>query len=173
MSHDSERPLVAGETENSIIAAANYQIPVLWLSVFRPSDLLNVEMRLEDAEGNESIGPVPTLHASLEAAKGVYQERRSRLRSLIPEALHPHVDEWETLLASLTDRFVQVDLAEIWMMFSPSEFDAAIRDYLAGVDKTSPQGWQDLLAQANLDDPELARYGLRGYQWERALPWKD
>jgi hypothetical protein len=173
MSHNSEAPLVAAEAEDFIVAAASNQIPLLWLSLFRTSDLRNVDMPLEDAQGNESVGPAPTLLSALDLARAAYQERRTRLRGLIPLALLGHVDEWETLVASLTHRFVQIDLAEIWMMSSPEDFDDAIRDYLAGVNGTSDQGWLDLRSQANVDDPEVARYGLRGYQWEQPVPWND
>jgi hypothetical protein len=92
---------------------------------------------------------------------------------MAPTELHCHFDEWETLLALLSRRFVQLDLAEIWMMFVPAEFDVAIRGYLAGLDGTDDEGWKELVDQAALNDPDVARYGLRGYQWDAPVPWED
>jgi hypothetical protein len=172
--HDSDAPLVASEDgEQAIVAAASNQLPVLWLCLFQPADLMTVDMPLEDIEGHQSVGPVPTLFANLKSARASWRDREPSIRGVLPAELHRHVDEWERLLGGLPGQFVQIDLAELWMMDDPDAFEESLKSYLAGLDGTSPDGRRELLDQGCLDDPEVARYGLRGYQWDRPVPWED
>jgi hypothetical protein len=108
--------------------------------------------------------------------------RRTTLRAKIPADLHSHIDEWEALLASVNQPYIQIDLAEIWMMFMPDEFNQRIRRDLRAFEQGGDL-WRDVCAQAGVEmnlrsgetsfDPDVARYGLRGYQWDVPVPWKD
>jgi hypothetical protein len=71
-------------------------------------------------------------------------------------------------------------LAEIWMMFEEGEFEPQLRDWLTSIPTAAGKGWLEALGQANLPnsaggeyDAEVARFGLRGYGWERPVPWSD
>jgi hypothetical protein len=59
------------------------------------------------------------------------------------------------------------------MIFTDEDFRAALAGYFSGLDGTSDDGWAELTDQAVLEDAEVAKYGLRGYQWEAPLPWSD
>ena len=181
MAHGSPVPLTAAEHEEAILAAASNQIPLLWLSLFSEADLKMVDMALEDAEGNESRGPVPTLHAATPDAVVRYQGRSARLQAALPAALLIHMKEWELLLSSVTTSFVQIDLAEIWMMDTPEESERAFRSHVRAFEEGG-EAWAEACGQACLDvlpghaisfDPAVVRYGLRGYQWDRPVPWED
>src|SRR5688572_12720587 len=114
LSHDSATPLA--ESEGAIAAAANYQVPILWLSLFVTGDLRLIEVPLEDFDGNPTRGLIPTVHTSAESARRNYRARRESLLARIPAALHKHCQEWEVLLDGLSGTFVQIDVGEIWMM---------------------------------------------------------
>jgi hypothetical protein len=182
MAHRSSVPLTAAQSVDSILAAASYGIPILWLSLFAEADLESVEMALEDSDGQESMGLVPTLHTTVDGARSRYAARVVTLRKRIPGALHRHIEEWEALLASVRNGFVQIDLAEIWMMFAPAEFDVEVRNYLRAFDEAG-EFWGDVCSQAGLQteqgaiamsfDRETSRDSLRGYAWESPVPWKD
>ncbi|MBN2385147.1 hypothetical protein JXQ70_19915 [bacterium] len=173
LAHNSEVPIRVSEYEESIAASASNQIPVLWLCLFRVTDLKNIEIVCVDSVGHEEVCSVPTLHTRLETANAVYQDRRTRIRNRLPDDLQGHIDEWEDFIASIKEGFVQVDLAEIWMMFEAGEFEKAIRDYLEGIEGTNDDGWLDIVDQAALDNPDVAKYGLRGYQWINPVPWSN
>jgi hypothetical protein len=182
MAHDSADPANGVSGTAKILAAANYQIPLLWLSLFDSEDVKAVEMPIEKADGSESTAPVPTLHAPIESARARYESRRALLLARLPVGLHTHVDEWERLLATVKHAFVQIDVAEIWMMFDPPEFDDAIRRHLPAFELGGAP-WREVCAQAGLEryadsddltfDPAVVRFGLRGFQWEEPVPWAD
>ena len=182
MAHGSPAPLTAAGSPDTILVAASYQIPLLWLSLFSESDLKTVEIVLEDAEGNETTGGVPTLEGATEILQTRYQVRARTLLARIPAELHPHIKEWETLLVSVKEPFMQIDLAEIWMMFMPDDLDHVIRGELRAFEEGG-ELWRNVCNQAGLEvdtasgrisfDPAIARYGLRGYEWYVPVPWSD
>ena len=88
MAHESATPVVAAQHEDKIVAAASYQVPLLWLALYSIADLESVDMMLEDDQGNASVGPVPTLHTSREA----YASEETG-RSEIYVRPFPNVDE--------------------------------------------------------------------------------
>lgn len=181
MAHASRRPLTA-RSEAHIVAAASYQLPLLWLTLFGADDLTTVTMPLEDAAGHESEGPVPTLHAPFDGACSRYAERRERVHEMLPATLHTHILEWDALQEAISQPNVQLDIAELWMMQSETEFEQDIRTFLGGLD-IGGAPWREVCEQAGLDvdpdtgevdfDPDLVRFGLRGYQWEAPVPWTD
>jgi hypothetical protein len=73
MCHNSPSPLTAAACEGDVIlAAASYQVPLLWLALFGSEDLTQVEMPMEDIEGSASTGKVPTLFAQVDVARSRY-----------------------------------------------------------------------------------------------------
>lgn len=180
MTHDSAKPLTASDASDAILAAASYQVPLLWLALFSTDNITSVDMPLEDVEGHESIGAVPTLLCPTSESKERYASLKPRLLNTVPAPLHPHIAEWETLLSEASGNFLQVDVAEIWMMFEEGEFETYLRSWIDGIAMCAGDGWSDALGQANLPpsadgefDVDVARFGLRGYRWHRRVPWTD
>jgi hypothetical protein len=46
-----------------------------------------------------------------------------------------------------------------------------VRDYLSGVNDPAVREWGILCSQAKLDDPEVRRYGIRGFPWHSTIKW--
>jgi hypothetical protein len=57
-------------------------------------------------------------------------------------------------------------------MSDPGEFDTALQNWLGAFSSETHAGWEELSLQACLEQPEVARYGIRGYQWTAELAWK-
>ena len=173
INHAENAPVSLDNQRGHWLLAASYQIPVLWLAMFSDADLTTVKTRLQTADGQEFTEDLPTLASPAQEAVRRYQSRRSLLHRKIPQNYSKHVDEWETFLAShLGLPVLQLEISELRMMSEPAEFDAALRNWLGAFSSEAHPGWEELCLQACLEDPEVARYGIRGYQWNVELNWK-
>ena len=173
INHAEGEPVSLDDQRGQWLVAANYQIPVLWLAMFSKEDIKTVPTRMHDASGNEVVEHVPSFMAPVAQAVLLYEARRPTLAAVIPERYRPYVDEWEAFIStSLCLPFVQLELTEIRIMEELQHFDLRVVDYLTAFSAASDPRWDDLRAQAALDDPQVARYGLRGYPWHSEVPWK-
>ncbi|HQS59700.1 MAG: hypothetical protein B7Y56_02885 [Gallionellales bacterium 35-53-114] len=173
INHSQIAAIAAENSEESCLLGANYQVPILWIALFEPSDLTFVSVSCMNDNGDELIEKIPTLFAPTTKAKSTYAARSVALaRSLGTENAH-HISEWETFLSSnLPASMLQIDLAELWMMYeNQTDLELDIREWLLGVKNPSGHEWENLCSQANLNDPEVRRYGLRGFPWQSKVQW--
>lgn len=173
MAHSNEHPTTADLMEDACLLAANYQVPILWLALFDGADVRYVEVPCSDAQGNDVLEKIPTLFASFEKASSAYAARRADLANALG-AVHANVlQEWDGFLSSTIQASnLQLDLVELWMMYDdPADVLLDVQDWIEGVTCQSGHGWQSLCSQAHLDDPEVSRYGLRGFPWNTELVW--
>ncbi|HEX8602340.1 MAG TPA: hypothetical protein VF774_06825 [Pseudoduganella sp.] len=173
MAHSNERATTAGVAEDTCLLAANHQVPILWLALFDDSDLTFVDVPCTDEEGNEVLERIPTFFTSLEKASATYGSRRTNLAAALGAASANVLREWEEFLSSaILQSRLQIDLIELLMMYDdPADFLLDVRDWSDGVACQSGHGWQSLCSQAHLDDPEVSRYGLRGFPWNANIRW--
>jgi hypothetical protein len=174
INHAEKAPVSLDNQRGNWLLAASYQIPVLWLAMFSDADLTTVKTRVLKADGVEVTEDLPTLASSTQEAIGRYQSRRSLLQRKIAPSYTQHMDEWESFMASdLRLPVLQLEFSELGMMWSDAaEFDAALRNWLGAFSSEDHPGWEELCLQACLEQPEVARYGIRGYPWNGGPDWK-
>lgn len=173
MNHAYDVATTSADAEESCLLGANYQVPVLWIALFEPTDLMFMPVPCTNDKGDERIELIPTLFAPASKAKSTYAARRTSLaRALGPESADP-IAEWEELLSThIPAASLQVDVGELWIMYeNPTDCELDLRDWLTGVVNQSGVGWANLCSQAKLDDPEVKRYGLRGFPWHSEVKW--
>jgi len=173
MNHEHREPLTAAQAESACLLGANYQIPVLWVALFRAADLTTMPVSCTADSGEEVIESVPTLFTTSEKARATYTTRSSALVKALGAENSSFIQEWESFLASeVRAPFLQLDLGELWMMYDPrSDLEVDLRDWLEAVDTRSGREWNSLSSQANLGREEVRRYGIRGFPWAAKLTW--
>lgn len=173
MNHSHSAATTAADAEESCLLGANYQLPILWVALFEPNDLTYVSVPCMNDDGDELIEKIPTLFAPSVKAKSAYAARRLSLTNALGTENAGPIAEWEDLLSShITAPFLQVDLAELWMMYEDrTDLELDLREWLSGVENHSGNGWKSLCSQANLNDPEVQRYGIRGFPWQCEVQW--
>jgi hypothetical protein len=173
MAHSSERAKTAELAEDACLLGANYQVPILWIALFDSSDLTYVDVPCTDSEGKDVLEKIPTLFTSYAKARAIYATRRAGLKNALAPAHHRALSEWDEFLAlKIHESVLQLDLIELWMMYDdPADLALDVQDWLKGVSSQSGHGWQNLCSQANLEDPEVSKYGLRGFPWNAKLAW--
>lgn len=173
MNHNQAGPVIGAELQEACLLAASYQLPILWLGLFDADDLVNVAVPCENEEGEAISEQVLTCFAPLEKARATYASRRERLHEALGPEHAPAVAEWDEFVASLSGSAVQIDLVELWMLYGDTAaLDEQIREWLAGLDDTASAQWASICDQANLDDADVRRYGVRGYPWNVEIAWQ-
>src|SRR5262249_26508251 len=124
-----------------------------WLCMFDPSNISVIET-------------IPQLSVTLKNALQRCDARKNLVLSMIPAKLHHHYDEWMNFLSAQQQPFLHLDISEIWAMAEDGEFEPYLNGLLKSFESTNPDDWKEILAQATIDNPEVARFGLRGYGWD-------
>jgi hypothetical protein len=173
MNHAVGAPTIAGEAEEACLLGANYQIPILWMAMFDSDDFTVVDVPFTNDDGEESVEKIPTLFAATGKAMKTYARRRSWLVDVLGVENVNTIAEWDAFLSTgVHEPTLQLDLIELWIMYdNAGDLELDVRDWLAGVSNQSKGGWDSLCSQANLDDPEVRQYGIRGFPWGATLPW--
>jgi hypothetical protein len=192
----------------TIVAAASYCYPILWWSIFGPTNIAARTEGWEDDDGNPIPVEVPTLITIPSAARQRACGRQDVFYTYFPATAAPIYQQWQSLLAQLDAPFVQLFTDEICMMSDPDPtktnvdryeraFQAASA-YVRAFEEGRVDDWMKLLRQVQIDlDPQTGRltylewengasrtltppeieaelgYRLRGYGWERPVPWPD
>ena len=163
--------------------AASNQVPLLWLSVFDTRSVHRAPRTVVGDDEQEQSVLVPNLHAPLPEALARFLDRRDYMLANLPAELRVHVAEWESLLRDSASGYCQLDPFEVWCMDAPEVFEESLSISLAAFVDRSLNGWIHLLSEAGFQaardrsgyvyDPDVVRFGLRGYQWNGLVPWAD
>jgi hypothetical protein len=164
--------------EHEPLLAANYQIPICWLSGFDESNIVIREVEMCDADGNPTESDrIPFLIASRELALQRSLEREPTIFQIVPSELRTHHQEWIGFLQGLPECFIQLDLSELWAMVDSETFAESLHRDLCAFQESRREAWAELLEQATISaddgsyDPATVRYGMRGYPWSATLAW--
>lgn len=172
VNHEEASPVTSEEPKGQWHLAASYQLPVMWLSLFDMSTVTEAEITVEDCDGNETKAKIPTFIATVDDAKELCARRRQRISAMLPESCQPYLADWQSYLDSkLTLANVQLEMSEIWMMFDEGEFLPHLQELQKAFDSDSRDDWDALLAQADVQDEDVARFGVRGYEWDCEIGW--
>jgi hypothetical protein len=169
-------------SELGVIAAANYCVPAFWLTLFRPEDLTHRDEH--HAPGGAAPAKVPA--AVTQTAQAIARARAQRPAVLdqVPARLAAHFDEFLALIESVPESCLRLDVMEIWgMQDVPQDFARQLARALSAPESQDPLHWVTAFSIAGFDidgktqavdfDNDSARFLLRGYKWQRAVPWQD
>jgi hypothetical protein len=162
-----------GMYPRSALLAANYSVPVLWLSLF-------------DTDG---LVTWPGIHGSTFTA--VVQPRsecigRSRARlgdwsRRWPDVFGDMSEPWLSYLRAVEHAYLAVWAEELsWMVDGDQTWAAELRGYLSCLDDPGSADFHEALDQSFLysDGSRLEPFGAiglvtAGYAWARQAPWED
>jgi hypothetical protein len=153
------------------LLAANYSVPILWLSLFDVDDLVTWP-------GSSDSSPFTTV---------------ARIRSTCIERSRTRVDNWSRwwpdVFQDMSERWlgyigaVEKPILAVWTeelseMTGDEQWADDLRAYLSGLDHPGSAGFRKALAQSYLDLTEkglepIGAVGLvtAGYAWGRPAPW--
>jgi hypothetical protein len=194
--HDGINPGWTGgvpDLEQQVLAEDVYCVPLLWLAMFRPADLVTATFPPEDPDDDE--GPV-------EATAPLAPKERAlaQLDAALP-ALHEifagagRLDDHAALLRqgveSMPGRFVTIELYEIAVLIDEEAFYRDLRAALGGLDRPGTQDRARLTELAQLregrpfpparlvldgpdapDDDLWNHSRLLGVSYLRPVPWE-
>ena len=169
--HYSSKALSPNDLGAVSLLTANYQIPITWLSLFSVPDLTSCTAEAMDGAGVVSSVVVPTVLAPAQQAAERSRSRERTLLSVLPDRVHHHIAEWYSLLPLIREPYLQLDAFEIWCMDAPEVFEQFFPAYLRAMDNPDDSAWSGILEQARVGEPEVERWGIRGYAWSIKAPW--
>jgi hypothetical protein len=182
-------------TSEAVAAGASSLYPVLWWSAFSPADLMLRTVEGEDEDGDPAQFSFPCPLTSLAVARAHAIARRPFFFSYFPETAAPIYQQWLALLDGIDAPFLSINTGDIWVMSEPEQSNAEIASYSRAFEDGQLEDWIALLRQVHIElDPATRQiiyrsldrhrqelpeleaqigYRLRGYGWERPVPWKD
>lgn len=158
------------------LAAGNYCIPLLWLSLFDPMDLTPWPCTLDPTETYTALAGERTRCVARSA------ERVARWSARWPD-LEAVAGPWQAFLNGLTVGALGVWTEDVSDMSGDDAFAADLRGWIGGLDAEDSPGFAAALAQSSLRlDPDVGGalrsiggepLGLvaAGYAWSTAVPW--
>jgi hypothetical protein len=169
---------------SQVLVAASNCLPPLWLACFTEADVVAKTMTLNDGSPfSYSYGIVDTALArqrvrarsdQLLAALSVSGETSAAVRAAI--------DQWPGFLDGVDTTHIHLEGYELMIMI-PDGFDDLFRTSLRAFTlplmrsgQTLPREWLEMLdvAQISPERPEeIEAHQLRGYAWERPVPWAE
>ncbi len=173
MVHDGPGPVRAVHlSEEFQLLSANYQVPILWLSLFSQDDLRRIALPLDEYGDGSTPETMPVMFARTTDALSRYAARKDALRLALDPQHHEQIDEWERFLEThMTLAYVQLDVEDFFG--ASDDFDAELAAWLDGVAQMKGDGWAHLCEVAVLDDPDVAHFGMRGSPHAAQLDWRE
>lgn len=170
-------------TDESVLVASNYHIPILWLAMFTKHDIVRVTTEIQDEDGNFTREEYPLLLVNSQIGKQRVIEREKTLFTILPLELKQYFQEWITFLNSVTSKYIALETCEIWIM--EDDFEDKLRKYLDSFDSLNVKDWEEILEQASMSinslfkkvsyDPNTVKFNMRGYKWVQpvTVTWRD
>jgi hypothetical protein len=154
-------------TATRVMRESKNSIPVLWFALFEPGPSHLFSLGLD---GGLYIS-VPALLSTTADARVRFRSRASFLRSLLPAALSPHIEQWQKRIDQVPEAYVALDPAELALLV-PGDLEAWLREAPAAFDH--PQHLPTLFDASGITfepaasrvtsyDESLASVALTGY----------
>ena len=172
MTHDGPEPVRERQLpESRMPLGANYQVPILWLTLFSAADFQHISLPPSESEDGESPELIPTLFAKTSDALRNYARHKDAIRKALADHIE-QIDEWESFIAAhLTTEFVQIDFEDFYGVLD--DFDAELSSWMDGLGRLEGSGWESLCEQACLHDRQTARLGMRGFPLGLDNGWEE
>jgi hypothetical protein len=154
------------------LLAANYSVPILWLSLF-DTDGLVTWPGIHGAAFTAVVQPTSECIGRSRARLGDWSRRW-------PEVFGDMSGPWLSYLSTVEPAYLAVWAEELsWMAGSDESWAAELRSYLSGLDEPGSAGFREALAQSHLSsdgdrlDPfDTVGLVTAGYAWARQAPWE-
>jgi hypothetical protein len=174
---DSTDPPTEYQPDDALLAA-NYSVPILWLSLFSTDGLVNWPSAFDDSA---------TYTALLQPLDGCVERSRQRLAdwSLRWPAIFRGISgEWLSFVETIEAAYFGVWTEDISDMSGDEAWALDLRSYLSGLDDPSSSHFHGALAQSYLsaDQRDVSRLSptvdrpvallAAGYAWARQPPWE-
>lgn len=154
------------------LLAANYSVPVLWLSLF-DADGLVTWPSIHDGSPHTAV--VDHASEGVERSRARLQDWSSRWPSVFADMS----ETWLSYIAAVDDPYLAIWTEELSGMTGDEEWAANLRGYLRGLDDPDSAGFREALAQSYLSSSvkglkPFDKVGLvtAGYTWARQAPWE-
>jgi hypothetical protein len=154
------RPGIPG-LEQQVLAEDVYCVPLLWLAMFRPADLVTTTFPPDDPDDDDE-GPIEATAplAPKERALAQLDAALPALREIFDGAgrLDDHAALLRQCVQSMPGRFVTIELYEIAVLIDEETFYRDLRDALDGLDAPVDDWWN--------------HSRLLGVSYLRPVPWE-
>ena len=155
------------------LLAANYSVPILWLSLFDTNGLLTWP----------GINDGPAFTAVVQPRSECIQRSHTRLADWNrrwPEVFADMSKPWLSYLGAVEGAYLAVWAEELSWMEGDESWAADLRTYLNSLDDQGSASFQEALSQSYLypDGNRLEPSGTvglaaAGYTWTRQAPWEE
>lgn len=170
--------------QETIIAGANYSIPVGWLMLFSNND---IKVNRFISENDGSLVDYESLLCEKSVGIRRAKDRWNLIESVIGGG-YDYYNKFIQYISELPGKYLYIETAEIWCMSQPGEFLQEIQSYLSALNrkpytgknfflnkKTIDPDWIDLLTQSSITLEPKIDYNpvfLFGYSWINKVPWE-
>ncbi|MDQ1515637.1 MAG: hypothetical protein QOE80_1467 [Actinomycetota bacterium] len=173
---DAFAPPIEYEPASGLLAA-NYSVPIFWLSLFTSSDLVTWPCTLDHNATYTAVHG--TRNSCLENSRA----RLARWSDRWPEAFGALSSSWLEFIEGVDRRFIGVWTEAISDMSGDETWANVLLSYLLGLDDLSSPGFREALGQSYLG-LDVAKGTLRpteegpvsllaaGYSWSQPAPWE-
>jgi hypothetical protein len=154
------------------LLAANYSVPVLWLSLF-DADGLVTWPGIRDGSPYTAI---------VEPASECVGRSRTRLQDWSgrwPRVFADISETWLSYIGAVDDPYLAIWTEELSGMTGDEEWAANLRGFLRGLDDPESTGFREALRQSylyfsgdQLDPFDKVGLVTAGYTWTRQAPWE-
>ena len=153
------------------LLAANYSVPILWLSLF-DTDGLVTWPGIHGSAFTAVMQPTSECIGRSRARLGGWSRRW-------PEVFGDMSGPWLSYLSTVEPAYLAVWAEELsWMAGSDESWAAELRSCLSGLDEPGSAGFREALAQSylssdgdRLDPFDTVGLVTAGYAWARQAPW--
>lgn len=154
------------------LLAANYSVPILWLSLF-DTDGLVTWPGIRGSAFTAVVQPTSECIGRSRTRLGDWSRRR-------PEVFGDMSGPWLSYLPAVERAYLAVWAEELsWMADSDESWAAELRGYLSCLDDPGSAGFREALDQSylfsdgdRLDPFETVGLVTAGYAWARQAPWE-
>jgi hypothetical protein len=155
------------------LLAANYSVPILWLSLFDTDGLVT----WPGIHGSSFTAVVQPWSECIERSRARLGDWSRRWPDVFGDMSEP----WLSYMGAVERAYLAVWAEELsWMVESDQTWAAELRAYLGGLDDPGSAGFHEALAQSSLypdgnrlEQSDLVGLVTAGYTWTRQAPWEE
>jgi hypothetical protein len=159
----------AGELDPSspYLQSPSYQIPALWLALFEPKDLLDVQRE----DGDESF---PYAVKRRTDAILVLAQRSEVLRQALPSLRQEWFEQFQVVLESASFEYVHMDTSDIGQMAgSWDAWKESLVSMLQPLVKPNPESLQSWVEAVIPEESTNMSWSYCGSGGDEPMPWED
>lgn len=147
-----KKPVFSHSGGENEIAYATDWVPIGWLALFEPRDVVLVEEPPDsDTYDPEVITRCPTLIRRRDTALNALRKRSERLAKILPPHLQAQLHGLEAAVSASTLHYLQCVVSDLDMFVSHPGSEKMLRDLVATMDGDNVAQWRNLLSLVDTD----------------------